>query len=287
MNPSKPTSYRRMAAKIAVSVGLAALALILIIIPGFAQQSGDPDDALPGEVITGLVEFEGSRVYAGPDFAYPVIGELAVNTSVTILGRRGDFFYAWTGDQWLEIAWGTESAWVYARLIRTSIPFNSIFPTGRRLPRNPDGRVPSVFDLSDDICDSWTGEFTRVGDFLNGDREITVTYPALPGATVYSVIVISPFGERRAFDSTTTTAVVVLDDLPRGGGTYTWRVAPYYSYTNNRREWQQICLLQTGGLFDVPGAPATPRPTRRFYWYGYVGPTRTPQPTPTNIPFVP
>lgn len=273
--------------RLTLSVVLPVLLVVMLILPAIAQDTGDPDDPLPGEVITGIVEFEGSRVYAGPDFAYPVIGELAVGTSVTILGRRGDFFYAWTGDQWLEIAWGTESAWVYARLIRTSIPFNSIFPTGRRLPRNRDGRVPQVFDLSDDICDSWTGEFTRTGDFMNGDLELTVTYPPLSGATVYSVIVISPFGERRAFDSTTTTAVVVLDDLPFGGGTYTWRVAPYYSYTNNRWEWQQICLLQTGGTFEVPGAPATPRPTRRYYWYGYVGPTFTPAPTPTNVPFVP
>lgn len=286
MNPSKSVPYRRIYLHVVITILLAALAGMLIL-PVFAQGSGDPDDARPGEVITGIVEFEGSRVYPGPDFAYPVIGELAINTSVTILGRRGDFFYAWTGDQWLEIAWGTESAWVYARLIRTSIPFNSIFPTGRRLPRNPEGRVPTDFDLSDDICDSWTGEFTRVGDFMNGDLELTVTYPALTGATVYSVIVISPFGERRAFDSTTTSAVVVLDDLPRGGGIYTWRVAPYYSYTNNRSEWQQICLLQTGGTFEAPGSPATPRPTRRFSFYGYVGPTFTPQPTPTNVPFVP
>ena len=285
MNQLQPVLYRRMT--LMLFILLTALAMLLLIVPGVAQESGDPDDPRPGEVITGIVEFEGSRVYPGPDFAYPVIGELAINTSVTILGRRGDFFYAWTGDQWLEIAWGTESAWVYARLIRTSIPFNSIFPTGRRLPRNPDGRVPQDFDLSDDICDSWTGEFTRSGDFMNGDLELTVTYPALPGASVYSVIVISPFGERRAFDSTTTSAVVVLDDLPLGGGTYTWRVAPYYSYTNNRWEWQQICLLQTGGTFEVPGAVATPRPTRRFSYYGYVGPTLTPRPTATNIPFVP
>lgn len=266
---------------------LAILILSLPIMVLIAQSQGDPDALRPGEVITGIVEFEGARVYVGPDFAYPVIGELALNTSVTVLGRRGDFIYAWTGEQWLEIQWGTETAWVYARLIRTSVPFNNIPPTGRPLPRNLDGRVPAAFDLSDDVCDSWTSEFTRTGDFMNGDLELVVTYPELPGARVYSVITISPTGQRRAHDSTTTTAIIRLDDLPREGGTYLWRVAPYYTVSNERRQWQQICLLQTGGTFEVPGPSITPRPTRSFRTFGYIGPTFTPGPTPTPIPFVP
>ncbi len=276
---------RRASTQRIALLGLTLIASLLWI--AFAQSQGDPDALLPGEVITGIAEFEGARVYTGPDFAYPVIGELAQNTAVTVLGRRGDFIYAWTGEQWLEIAWGTESAWVYARLLRTSVPFNNIPPTGRPLPRNPDGRVPRTFDLSDDVCDSWTGEFTLTGSFLNGDQELVVTYPALPGARVYSVITISPTGQRRAHDSTTTMATIRLDDLPREGGTYLWRVAPYYTLSNNRRDWQQICLLQTGGTFEKPGPGITPRPTRSFRTFGYIGPTMTPGPSPTPIPFVP
>jgi hypothetical protein len=248
-----------------------------------AQPPGDPDAAHPGETISGIIEFDGVRIYAGPDFAYDVIGELQRYASVTVLGRRGDFFYAWTGEQWLEIAWEGQTAWVYARMIRTSIPFNSIPPTGRPLPRNRDGRVPSTFNLSDDVCDSWVGEFTRIGDFMAGDDTLIVTYPELPGANVYSVIVISPFGQRTAHDSTTTTAEIRLDDITPGGGTYTWRVAPYWTYSPQRRDWQQICLLQTGGTFEVPGPQATPRPTRPYRGYF----PRTPVPTPTPIPFMP
>ena len=260
--------------------------LLSLLWMALVQSQGDPDALQPGEVITGIAEFEGARVYAGPDFAYPVIGELAQNTAVTVLGRRGDFIYAWTGEQWLEIVWGSESAWVYARLLRTSVPFNNIPPTGRPLPRNLDGRVPDDFDLSDDVCDSWTGEFRRTGDFMNGDLELIVTFPELPGARVYSVITISPSGQRRAHDSTTTTAVIRLDDLPNEGGTYLWRVAPYYTLSNERSQWQQICLLQTGGTFEVPGPVTTPRPTRSFRSPRYIGPTMTPGPTPTAIPFV-
>ncbi len=231
--------------------------------------------------------FDGATVYVGPDFAYDPIAQLPVNASVTVLGRRGDFIYAWNGDQWLEIAFEGETGWVYARLIRTSIPFNSIPPTGRRLPRNRDGRVPAVFDLSDNICDSWTGEFTRTGDFMAGDTVITVTYPELPGANVYSVIVISPFGERTAHDSTTGTAEIELKNLNRTGGTFTWRVAPYWTNEPNRSSWQQLCLLQTGGTFEVPGPVATPRPTRdpfaSYYYFNFPGRG----PTPTPPPLVP
>jgi hypothetical protein len=229
------------------------------------------------------VEFEGATVYVGPDFAYDPIGQLQKNASVVLLGRRGDFFYEWDGRQWLEIEYEGETGWVYARLIRTSIPFNSIPPTGRPLPRNRDGRVPSVFDLSDNVCDSWRGEFTRTGDFMQGDTVLTVTYPELLGANVYSVIVISPSGHRTAHDSTTTTAEIHLRALGVEGGTYVWRVAPYWTHSPSRYEWQQICLLQTGGAFEKPGPAITPRPTRtfRYYWYG------TPVPTPTPPPLVP
>jgi hypothetical protein len=261
---------RTLLAMIVMLVPMIVLAVTLVL-------------AQPGETIYGIIEFNGTRVYAGPDFAYDLVGELQRDTSVVVLGRRGDFIHSWTGEQWLEIAFGGETAWVYARLIRTSVPFNSIPPTGRPLPRNRDGRVPTDFDLSDNICDSWTGEFTRTGDFIEGDRVLTVTYPELPGANVYSVIVISPSGGRTAHDSTTTIAQIELHRLGPGGGIYTWRVAPYWSFSTNRREWQQICLLQTGGTFEVPGPEFTPRPTRPYRGYF----PRTPVPTNTPPPLVP
>ncbi len=262
---------------------LCSVLLLAALVTVTAQPPGDPDAAQPGETISGIIEFDGVRIYAGPDFAYAVIGELQRNASVEVLGRRGDFIYAWTGEQWLEIAWEGETAWVYARMIRTSIPFNSIRPTGRPLPRNRDGRVPETFNLNDDVCDSWTGEFTRTGDFMKGDLALTVTYPELKGANIYSVIVITPYGQRTAHDSTTTTAEILLDDITPGGGTYTWRVAPYWTYSTERRDWQQICLLQTGGTFEVPGPQATPRPTRPYRGYYYF----TPVPTWTPPPLVP
>lgn len=273
-----------MRSKVFVGVLILLFVSVGTMISGvLAQPPGDPDAAAPGEVITGIVEFDGARVYVGPDFAYDVMGQLPLNTAVTVLGRRGDFIYAWNGDQWLGIEFGTEIGWVYARLIRTSIPFNSIPPSGRRLPRNRDGRVPDVFSVVDNVCDGWIGEFTRTGDFAQGDTVLTVTYPELPGANVYSVITISPSGQRTAHDSITTTAEIALIDLPRyEPGTYVWRVVPYWANGEERSTWQQICLLQTGGTFEVPGVPPTPRPPRFRYGYYF-----TPQPTVVPPPLVP
>jgi hypothetical protein len=143
--------------------------------------------------------------------------------------------------------------------------------------------VPSAFDLSGDVCDSSVGEFTRTGDFMSSDETLIVTYPELPGANVYSVIVISPFGQRTAHDSVTTTAEIRLDDITPGGGAYTWRVAPYWTHSAQRRDWQQICLLQTGGTFEVLGPQATPRLTRPYRGYF----PRTPVPTLTPPPLAP
>lgn len=221
-----------------------------------AQPPGDPDAPDPGEAIRGIVAFEGSTVYVGPDFAYDILGQLPLNAAVTVYGRRGDFITRWNGDQWLEIDYGGRRAWIYARLVRTSIPFNSIPPTGRRLPRDNNGRVPEVFDLSDNICNRWQGAFTQSGNFMAGDTEIIVTYPEMPGANVYSVITIAPSGFRTAFDSETTTAVIELDRLPREPGIYTWRVAPYWTNGIERWRWQQICLLETGGTFERPLPPS-------------------------------
>lgn len=259
-------------------IGLISVSILI------GQPPGDPDSPTDGEVITGIVEFNGATVYVGPDFAYDPIAQLPKNTQVVVLGRRGDFFTSWDGNQWLEIEFEDETGWVYARLIRTSIPFNSIPPTGRRLPRDGNRRVPQVFDLSDNVCDRWVGDFTRTGDFLVGDAAITVTFPALDGANVYSVIVIAPSGERYAFDSETTTVDIPRNRLPRSGGTYTWRVAPYWTNRPERWNWQQVCLLQTGGTFDIPGEVITPRPTRTRppYYYYYGG--GTPTPTPPLVP---
>ena len=222
-------------------------------------QDAPPEGEQPGDRMYGLVDVDGSEVRIGPDFAYESIGRLPLNSSVEILGRAGDFFRSWDGRQWLEIQYGERHAWVYARLIRTSIAFNSIFPTGRLLPRNNDGRVPDGFDLSTEVCDQWVGDYTLSGDFMAGDATLTVTYPALQGTSVYSVIVIAPDGFRTAFDSETTTGVIELARLPTIAGTYTWRVAPYWTTSTQRYQWQQICLLQTGGTFEKPltGYPAT------------------------------
>lgn len=212
--------------------------------------------AQEGDVIYGIVTVDNAEVRTGPDFAYPSIARLPLNASVIVVGRAGDFFSRWDGRQWLQLQLDDGSRpWIYARLLRTSKAFNSIFPTGRPLPRDRNERVPEVFDLSLDICQRWVGDFTRSGDFLAGDTKLTVTYPGLQGATVYSVITISPSGFRTAFDSETTTAEILLEDLPAENGTYTWRIAPYWSNNPRRSNWQQICLLQTGGTFEKP-APA-------------------------------
>jgi hypothetical protein len=227
------------------------LLICLLIIPTISAQD---------DVIYGIVTVDNAEVRSGPDFAYPTIARLPLNASVVIIGRAGDFFTRWDGRQWLQIQLDNGmKPWIYARLVRTSLAFNSIFPTGRILPRNRNGRVPDVFDLSVDICQGWQGTFTRTGDFLNGDARLIVTYPPLAGANVYSVIVLSPTGNRTAFDSETTTAEILLEKLPYEPGTYTWRVAPYWTNSTYRYDWQQICLLQTGGTFEKPDT----KPVRR------------------------
>ncbi len=232
--------------KLIVFIGLA-----LLFLPVVGVQAQDDDSPLGG-VIYGLISENNAYVRVGPDFAYRTIGQLPLNASVVVAGRAGDFYRSWDGRQWLEIDFGSRRGWVYARLVRTSVAFNSIFPTGRLLPRNNDGRVPEVFDLSANICDRWRGGFTRSGDFLAGGAELTVTYPEMPGANVYSVITISPSGFRTAFDSVTTTATIDLRHLPRERGTYTWRVAPYWTNSTVRYRRQQLCLLRTGGTFEKP-----------------------------------
>ena len=202
------------------------------------------------DTIYGLVSVDNAEVRAGPDFAYSTVGRIPRDTSVIVLGRAGDFFQRWDGRQWVQIEFGAAPAWVYARLVRTSVAFNSIPPTGRILPRNNDGRVPDEFDLSTEVCSQWQGGFSLSGDFGVGDNQLVVTYPTLQGANVYSVIVISPSGVRRAFDSTSGTSTIDIGFLPQEGGTYTWRVAPYWTNSSYRYNWQQVCLLRTGGTFE-------------------------------------
>jgi hypothetical protein len=202
--------------------------------------------------IYGLVTVDNAELRSGPDFAYPSVGILPLNASLVVLGRAGDFFTRWDGRQWLQVDYGDSPAWVYARLLRTSVAFNSIPPTGRALPRDANGRVPEEFDLTTDVCSQWQGGFTLSGNFMAGDNILTVTYPGLTGASLYSVIVISPSGVRRAFDSVTTTAQIDIGGLLQEGGTYTWRVAPYWTNSDYRSSWQQVCLLRTGGTFEKP-----------------------------------
>ncbi len=239
---------RLRAHQVALTVITTLIGLLMLTLTTHAQ----------GEPIYGLVTVDNAEVRAGPDFAYPAIGRLPLNASVVIVGRAGDFFTRWDGRQWIHIEYGSGRAWIYGRLLRTSIGFNSLPPTGRILPRDGNGRVPEVFDLSIDICERWQGAFTQSGDFMSGGTEIVVTYPELPGATVYSAIVISPSGNRVAFDSETTTATILLDDLPAEAGTYTWRMAPYWTTSPQRFRWQQICLLRTGGTFEKPFTGRTP-----------------------------
>lgn len=239
-------------------IGWLLAIVLLLVAPVISLLAQDDLDT-----IYGLVEVDNADVRAGPDFAYPTIGQLPHNASVTIIGRAGDFFERWDGRQWLQIQYGDTPAWMYARLLRTSVAFNSIFPTGRILPRDANGRVPEEFDLTTDVCSQWQGDFTLTGNFMAGDNQLTVTYPGLTGANVYSVIVISPSGVRRAFDSTTTTSVIDIGFLLQEGGTYTWRVAPYWTNSSYRYNWQQVCLLRTGGTFEKPDTTpptSTPRP---------------------------
>jgi hypothetical protein len=232
--------------------------LMLVLVTVHAQDDGSPDNPAPigrgreKGPITGLVYVDAADVRVGPDFAYDAIGQLPHNAAVTVVGRAGDFYYSWDGRQWLQIQFGDRIAWVYARLIRTSALFNDIPPTGRILPRNNDGRVPPEFDLSSSVCDQWGNNFGQSGNFMAGDTKLTVTYSGLQGANAYSVIILSPTGFRSAFDSTTTTTDIPLDQLPAEKGVYTWRVAPYWTRSTQRYAWQQVCLLRTGGTFEKP-----------------------------------
>lgn len=235
--------------------------LAALVVVGIAAANALAQDTTI-DTIYGLVTVDTAEVRVGPDFAYDAVGRMVRDTSVVILGRAGDFYSHWDGRQWLKIEFGDSPVWVYARLLRTSVAFNSIPLAGSRLlPRDRNGRVPEGFDLSSEICTQWVGSFTQSAGDFNGSDRINVTYPGLQGANVYSVIAISPTGNRTPFDSETTESAIVLEDLPWEGGTYTWRVAPYWTDSARRYNWQQVCLLQTGGTFEKPyTGPYTPTP---------------------------
>ncbi|MBA3868549.1 MAG: SH3 domain-containing protein [Anaerolineae bacterium] len=224
--------------------------MLIVILGVVAGVHAQPDDT-----IYGLVSVDRADVRIGPDFAYDSIGQLPLDASVVVLGRVGYFYYRWDSMEWLQIRFGDRIGWIYARLLRTSVPFNAIPLQGEMLlPRDRNGRVPEEFDLSSDVCSQWTGSFGQSGNSIAKDAPLSVTYPGLTGANVYSVLVISPTGFRTSFDSETTTATIEFEYLPAEAGTYTWQAAPYWSNEVPRYTWQQVCLLQTGGTFEKPAS---------------------------------
>lgn len=233
--------------------------LLLLIILGLCVSLTNAQDDPTGGVITGIVAINNAEVRLGPDFAYDSINQLPLNASVTITGRAGTFYSRWNGQQWLRIQYGDSHAWVYARLIRTSTAFNSIPPVGMLLPRTRDGRVPSDFDLSSDICSQWAGTFGTAGNPMAGDNIVTLTVPPLQGANLYRAYIFLPgselsvqYGTWVRFESTTNVIEIDVGRLPRAGGVYTWRAAPYWSDGDQYWQAQQVCLLQTGGTFEKP-----------------------------------
>jgi hypothetical protein len=240
------------------------LSLSLGLMVSQSQEGGEVS-----ETIYGIVSEDNAIVRAGPDFAYAPIDGLPLNASVVVLGRAGDFFSRWDGRQWLQIEHTSGPAWIYARLLRTSVGFNSIHPTGRVLPRDNNGRVPEGFNLSSEICSQWSWDFAVSGNFMTGDEEMVVTIPEIAGVNVYTVLVIDPINEfRTPFDSTTGTVTIELGRLPNQAGIYTLRVAPYWTNSNRRYRWQQVCLLRTIGTIE--------KPLTDFDRAGTVHPTRTP-----------
>ncbi len=206
------------------------------------------DDAAYGLLTDNHVE-----VRVGPDFAYAVTDSLPIDASVIVIGRAGDYYGGYSGRTWLQIEYGDGySGWVLGRTVRMGRAFNNIDVTAVRLPRDRDYRVPDVFDLSHNICDTWQGSFSQSGNFMAGDTQMTVSYPGMPGAVNYSVLVRAPSGLRRTFDSAETTQVLPLGALNVEPGTFTWSVIPYWNDTTDPYRAQQLCVERLGGSFDKP-----------------------------------
>ena len=210
----------------------------------------------------GLIKANKAVVRVGPDFAYPIIEQLPIDTSVVILGRAGSFFRRFDGRQWLEVDYGGRVGWILANFVRTGRAFNAIPLKGLNLPRNRDGRVPPEFDLSINICDGWQGNFAQSGNFMIGDQEMTFVFPAMAGAVNYSLVAEAPSGFRRTFDTQEPSITVTLGSLNFEPGIYEWFVIPYWTDSPNPRDAQQLCPRRLGGTFEKPDTtPATPPPT--------------------------
>lgn len=214
---------------------------IILLIIGIMLLTLAVASAQDDGTVYGLITGEHVEVRVGPDFAYDSVGELVRDASVVVVGRGGDF---------IQIVDGDRTLWVYSRYIR--LGSYNIPVTSYALPRNRDGRVPEEFDLSSDVCTQWQGGYGQTGNFAAGDTSITLSYPGLQGATVYGLVVTSPTGFTTSFDSYTTDALIELDRLPAEGGTYTWRVAPYWTNGTRRYNWQSVCPMRTGGTFEKP-----------------------------------
>lgn len=209
----------------------------------------------------GLITANNAVVRAGPDFAYPIIEQLPIDTSVVILGRAGSFFRRFDGRQWTKVDYSGRTGWVLARLVRTGRAFNALPQIGLNLPRNRDGRVPPEFDTSVNICDAWQGMFTQSGNFMQGDQDMSFAFPAMAGATHYSVVIEAHSGLRRTFDTKETSLTVTIGSLNREAGVYTWSVIPYWTDTPNPRDAQRLCVERLGGTLEKPDTtPLTPTP---------------------------
>ena len=234
-----------------------------LIVSGMFVVAQDDEEAR-NDAVFGLITSNRVVVRSGPDFAYPIVAQLAIDTSVEVLGRAGSFLGRFSGREWLNIAYGNRTGWVLARFVRIGRTFNTIPQTGLALPRNQDRRVPPEFDLSTHICDSWQGQFSVSGNFMAGDEEITFTFPAMQGAVNYSLVAEAPSGLRRTFDTSEPSITVTLGSLNREPGIYTWYVIPYWNDTTNFRRAQQLCVRRFGGTFEKPDTnpvTATPAPT--------------------------
>lgn len=216
----------------------------------------------PSDTVYGLINSNRVIARRGPDFAYPIAEQLAIDTSVEILGRAGSFFGRYDGRQWIHVRYGDKDAWVLARFVRMGRSFNSIPLTGLSLPRDGDRRVPPEFDISSNICASWSGNFAQSGNFMAGDAAMTFTFPAMQGAVNYSLVIEAPSGLRRTFDSSEPQFNIALDRLNYESGIYTWYVIPYWNDSANPRRAQQLCVRRRGGTFEKPDTrPVTPTPT--------------------------
>jgi len=238
---------------------LAILITMSLMITAFLTIQAQDDDPP-----FGLITVNNAVVRVGPDFAYPIIEQIPIDTSVVLLGRAGTLFRGrYDGRQWINIDYGGRTGWVLARLVRTGRPFNSLPQQGLALPRNRDFRVPPEFDLSVNICDAWQGRFATSGNLMAGDDTITFSYPVMQGAVNYSVVAEAPSGLRRTFDTGETSLTVTIGSLNFEGGIYEWYVIPYWNDTTNPRRAQQLCVRRQGGTFEKPDTTpptATPNP---------------------------